>query len=185
MTNRAASSFALLLSTALFGSGCGGTSRGLSIASGGADAGFIEVRRFWHAGERDWVTVGSESTDEQLRSWGYVDRHLQFLVPASPGPDTVAVYRWYSAADEDWVTFREGDPDDATITGWGYRSKTFSFYAYASAAPDRVEVSRWWSEKDRDWVTLAEDEIPEATLVSWGYKNKHPLFYAKRPPSGE
>lgn len=187
--SRAAASFSLL-AAALTASGCGGSSGGLQIASAGADAdgvtsGFIEVRRFWRAEEGDWVTVGTESTDGELRSWGYVDRHVQFLAPASPGADTVPVYRWYSAADQDWVTFRDGDPSDATIASWGYTHKTFSFHAYASPGPDRVEVSRWWSEKDRDWVTLADDEIPEATLRSWGYANKHPLFFAKRLPQAQ
>jgi hypothetical protein len=144
-----------------------------------APTGLVKIRRFWSDRDRDWVTAGSETTDEQLSSWGYRDRQLQFLAPASPGADTIAVYRWYSRSDGDWVTFRDGDPDDATITRWGYRDKTLSFHAYTAPGPGRVAVNRWWHEGDRDWVTIAEDEFPDATMQSWGYANKHFLFYAR------
>jgi hypothetical protein len=140
---------------------------------------FVKIRRFWFEHDRDWVTVGSETTDEQLSSWGYVDRHFQFFAPASAGTDTIKVYRWYHQSDGDWVTFKDGDPDDATIVSWHYQHKTFSFYAYGSPGSGRVAVSRWWSEKDRDWVTIAEDEVSDATMQSRGYLNKHFLFYAR------
>lgn len=142
------------------------------------------VCRFWHEGDRDWVTMGrgaGEPSEAEMASWGYARRTCSHHVFDQPEPGLVAVYRWWHPGDRDWVTVPDGQIPDATLQSWGYERKTLDFYAYAQAVPGAVPVYRWWHAGDRDWVTVAEGEISGSDLASWGYVTRTgPLYYAQR-----
>lgn len=151
------------------------------------------VYRWWQSSDRDWVTIpshGTQPSDSSLTAAGYTkDTTPQYYVDmiGTNDPNMVAVYRWWSGSDRDWVDITDGSISDATLTSWGYTNKTFQYYAYKTSATGRVAINRWWNGSDRDWITLRQDEIPDATLTSWGYTSKTFLVYAyaSQSPTGE
>lgn len=144
------------------------------------------VCRYWHEGDRDWVTMGrgaNEPGDADMSNWGYQRQTCGHRAFSEPGPGLVAVHRWWHPGDRDWVTVPEGQISDETMQGWGYERKTLDFYAHATQAPGTVAVYRWWHPGDRDWVTVAEGEISPSDLQAWGYVNRTgPLYYASVTP---
>lgn len=180
----------LFISTMMLLSGLTATSASALTPGTGAPT---PVYRWWNNNDKDWVSVpthGTQRSDSTLTSLGYIrNTQPQYYVSmiGTTDPNMVAVYRWWSSADKDWIDVRSGSPSDATLLSWGYTSKTFQYYAYSTAATGRVAVNRWWSANDKDWITLRQDEVADATLTSWGYTGKTLIAYANtvKSPTGE
>jgi hypothetical protein len=144
----------------------------------------VPVHRWWHDGDRDWVTIpvdASQPSNETMVAWGYTNvSPVQYYVDVidNAAPDLVAVHRWWHDGDRDWVDIRAGSISDATMIAWGYTNKHFQYFAYTTPASGRAAINRWWHDGDRDWVTIRQDEVPDATMTAWGYTNKQLLVYA-------
>ncbi|RSN03785.1 hypothetical protein DMC63_40615 [Streptomyces sp. WAC 05977] len=140
------------------------------------------VRRYWHPTDKDWLSVpahGNQPTAAQLASYGYqTPTAPQFYVSLIGGGDMVEVFRWWHAADKDWIDMPAGMATDAQMTSWGYQNKTFQYYALPTQRPGTVPVHRWWHPADKDWLTVRAGEFTDAQLQSFGYQNKTFLFYA-------
>ncbi|MFE2754962.1 sialidase family protein [Actinosynnema sp. NPDC059335] len=140
------------------------------------------VHRYWHAGDRDWVSIpahGNQPSAATMAANGYrIAPEPQYYVHYIGNPDMVAVYRWWHPGDRDWIDVPEGSIPDSTLANWGYTSRAFQFYAHRDPHPGTVAVYRWWHPGDRDWVTLRDGEVPDSTMAANGYQNKTLLFHA-------
>jgi hypothetical protein len=139
----------------------------------------IAVYRWWHSGDRDWVTIpeGSISDSDMIAS-GYSGKTFQFYAYPTARPGTVAVYRWWQPADRDWITLADGELSDATMIASGYqKSATPLFYAsrtrdagggYFSLAAGQMILSKSPSEPEPPH-TLSVVEANVGGYRYWGY----------------
>lgn len=96
----------------------------------------IAVYRWWHAGDRDWVTIPDGSiSDSAMTASGYTRKTFQYYAYPTSRPGTVAVYRWWQPSDRDWITLADGEISDATMIAGGYQKATTPMF-YASRTRD-------------------------------------------------
>jgi hypothetical protein len=155
--------------------------QGITVAA----AAPMAVYRWWHSGDRHWVSIasgGEEPSDGDLRSRGYVREPApQFFAYLIGTDNMIAIYRWWQPDNKGWITIPDGSPADDQMTSWGYKNKTFQFYAYRTAVPGTVPVYRWWHSGNKDWITIADGEVSDGQMLERGYvKFIEPLFYAFR-----
>ncbi len=99
-------------------------------------------------------------------------------VQAQESEDMVAVYRWYSPVDRDFITLAEGEYQEGQLLNWKYNQKTLLFFAYREPGPNRVAVYRWFNPTTKDIVSVAEDEFSRDHMIKMGYKEDHIQYYA-------
>lgn len=99
-------------------------------------------------------------------------------VKAQESDNLVAVYKWYNSVDRNYVTYAEGEYQEAQLLNWKYKEKTLLFYAYRHPGPNRVAVYRWENPVTKDILSVAEDEFSDDQMLKMGYKNKNLQFYA-------
>lgn len=92
--------------------------------------------------------------------------------------ELVAVYRWYNAKDNNFVTVADGEYQDGQLLNWGWKNKTQLFTAYRNPAPDRVAIYSWTNPVTKDQVSVAEDEYSDDQMLKMGYTGKKLQFYA-------
>lgn len=153
----------------------------------GASSVSTAVYRWWSSAAGDWRGSPDDvaaATTGELTAEGYTRASApQFYVSMDAAASgQVAIFRWWHAADKDWMDVPAGAATDDALIALGYSSKRFQYYAYSAAGTGRVAINRWWSAADRDWITLRQDEIPDATLQAWGYSGKTQLGYGRTSP---
>jgi hypothetical protein len=99
-------------------------------------------------------------------------------VKAQDSDDMVAVYRWYSPVDRNYVTIADGEYQEGQLLHWKYKDKTLVFYAYRQPGADRVAVYRWFNPTTKDIASIAEDEYTVDQMMKMGYKREHVQYYA-------
>lgn len=92
--------------------------------------------------------------------------------------DLVRVFRWYVAADQQYVTVADGEYQDGQLINWGWSDKTLLFWAYRTPGPGRVAVNGWFNPVSRAHISVCEDEYNDDQMLKNGYTQKHLQFYA-------
>lgn len=112
----------------------------------------------------------------------YLDRMGAAAVygPARHRDPRIAVYRWWNAATNDWMTLADGEIPDQGMLDLGYAQKTFQFYAQSYPADYTIPIYRWFHAATDDWVTIAGGN--DADMISWGYSRKTFQFYLRMAP---
>jgi hypothetical protein len=136
----------------------------------------VAVTNWYHAGERDWVTiVGAEN----MEKFGYTQPILVYKASAIKNEGMVAVYRWNHEGERDWATLPETYATDEDLLKWGYKNKTFLFYAYQKPVKGTIRVNLWYHPIEKDYVSLPTDYGTDAGLIQSGYeKRTNGYFYA-------
>ena len=98
-------------------------------------------------------------------------------VKAQQSDDMVAVYRWYSPTDRDYITVAEGEYQEGQLLNWKYKDKTLLFYAFREPGPNRVAVYRWYNPVTKDVASIAEDEFSTDDMLKMGYKDRKLQYY--------
>jgi hypothetical protein len=98
-------------------------------------------------------------------------------VKAQQSDDMVAVYRWYSPTDRDYITVAEGEYQEGQLLNWKYKDKTLLFYAFREPGPNRVAVYRWYNPVTKDVASIADDEFTTDDMLKMGYKDKKLQYY--------
>ncbi len=145
-----------------------------------ATAQMTPVVNWYHAEEKDWVTIANNSpTQSQLQSWGYTLPTPVYQGSASRLNGMIPVYRWYHPEERDWATLPENYTTDENLISWGYRDKLFLFYAYPTEQPNTIRVNLWYHSQEKDHVSLPVDYGTDESLIRAGYKKlDRGLFYA-------
>src|SRR5690606_28049330 len=94
-----------------------------------------------------------------------------------PGPDRVAVYKWYNLTTKDFVSLAEDEFTDDQMLKMGYTNKKLQYYAPIRRDVNRVAVYRWYIPKFRDWITIPEEGDTEELSKRKGYKYKTFQYY--------
>ncbi len=100
------------------------------------------------------------------------------IAQAQNNDDVVAVYRWFSKVDRNYITVAEGEFQEGQMLNWHWTDKTLLFYAFKTPGPNRVAVYRWFNPTTKDWVSVAEDEFSDDQMLKMGYTEKNLQFYA-------
>jgi hypothetical protein len=88
--------------------------------------------------------------------------------------DRVNVYRWYNAANNEYVTGTEADflPEQAK-----WKEKTFLRMAYNRPAIGRIAIYSWYNPATKDHAAIKEGEFTDEQMKKMGYGQKHLQYY--------
>jgi Membrane dipeptidase (Peptidase family M19) len=138
----------------------------------------VKVYRFYHEGDKDWVTVPETYEGfSKMAEWGYINKEYMFDAYTTRVSNSIAIYNWYHTTEKDWVLLPEGGASDATLTSWGYTYKRLEFYAPTTAGGNTVSINRWYHPIEKDWVHQPANHVNEVNMASWGYQDKQFAFF--------